>query len=105
MKPEDFQVVKGIEPLEFVRGVTINDRSSEIKAVANLNNKKGVFNIVVKLNSGQITGNAKLDDATVKLAGELQKEAIKFALEWRKEWAENNVSDDDEINFNGGQED
>ena len=106
MKPEDFQVVKGNESAEFVRGVNINDRASNLTVVANLNNKKGVFDIQVKINSGQVTGNAKLDDATVKTIGELQKEAIKHALEWKRLWAENNATnDDDEIDFNGGQED
>jgi hypothetical protein len=100
MKPEEFQIIKGNESPEFVRSVTLNDRATEIKIVANLNNKKGLFNIGTKLHSGQITGNAKLDDATIKLVSELQKEAIKYALEWKRDWAENNVSnDDDEIDF------
>jgi hypothetical protein len=94
MKPEDFQIDKGNEIIDFKRGVMINDRSTEIKAVLTLNNKKGIFHIDTKISSGQITGKAALDKATLKLVADLIEEAIKYGMQWRKEWVDNNAEDE-----------
>jgi len=96
MKAEDFIIEHGNEIVNFKRGVVINDRASEVKVVATLNNKKGLYTIASKLDSGQITSNAKIDQATTKLVSDLYGEAVKYCIDWKKEWAENNVSDNDQ---------
>jgi len=93
LKKTDYTVNRGIEKLQYQRGVKINDKSTNLTVVLVKNYKKGFYHIEIKWNAEQITENNVDDQATMKTLTDLALVAAKDGAKWKKEWHENQPID------------
>lgn len=109
LKKTDYTIQKGIEPIEFVRGVQIDGRSQNLTVLLKCNNKKGIFSIHYEMGWNQITDDDQLDIGTIEVLSDLVFEARAYGKLWRQEWLRANPEKGDpdqmEIGFGDGEED
>ena len=94
LKETDYQISRGIEKLQYRRGVKINDKATALCVVLVKNYKKGFFSIETKWTAEQITSIAMDDKATIKTLGELMLKASEDGAQWQQEWHENKPKDE-----------
>lgn len=95
IKSSDYRTQTGIVPVDYTRPVKINDVSQEARVVLKMNNKKGLFEIQIKVNSNLITGEEEQDRALLGILNELSIIAIADGEKWRKEWNATRKKDED----------
>ena len=94
VKRTDFVIKRGIEKLQYQRGVKINGKSTNLTVFLVKNYKKGFFHIEIKWNSEQITGDSVNDQATMKTLSEMALFASKDGEEWAQDWRNNQPKED-----------
>lgn len=103
LKKTDYNLNYGTLPVDFVRGVQINGKSSNLTVTIKLNFKKDLFTILPSLDNDQVVGDPDLDKSTLDTLQELTNEALKFGVKWRNERKEakeeNSDPDQLEIGF------
>lgn len=72
------------------RPYKIDGKDQVLRVELTLNSQKGLFTISTKFGFNKVTGDQVLDDAMLQTKMELEREAIKEGLAWRKNWLENN---------------
>ncbi len=96
LKKTDYTVSRGIEKLQYKRGVKINDKVSNLCVTLVKNRNKGFYQIDMKVTSDQITEDQVLDQATLKTMAELALAAMSDGAQWREEWHDNQPKDTDQ---------
>lgn len=105
MKKADYVIERGIEKLQFKRGVEINEKFANLTVELNLNWKKGIYKVAALWNFEQITGNNKQDKTTLQTINDLMLEARDYAIEWQTKWKEDHPSDPDQMEMGFGDPD
>jgi len=104
VKKTDYLIERGTETVQIKRAVKINDKAQNLMIELKLNHKKGLYDISFKWNYDGITGDDKLDKATIKVMGELMIEGRDYCMEWKKTWEANRPKEDDgQISMGFGQ--
>lgn len=99
LKKTDFTISRGIEKLQYKRGVSINEKTTNLMVVLVKNHNKGTYSIEIKWNSEQISEHVKDDAATLQTLIDLAAAAAKDGKIWRKEWHDNQPKDEDQMSM------
>lgn len=85
LKKTDYMMNYGTLKIDFVRGVQIDGKTSNLSVQLSLNYKKDLFSVQPKLDNDQVTNDSALNKATLDTLQELTNEAMLHGIEWRTE--------------------
>ena len=106
MKKSDYVKKEQNQKIAFDRAAKIDGKDQNLRVNLTLNSQKGLFTIDTKIGFNKICDDKTRDTALLQTLAELQYEAVKEGLEWRKNWLKGNKEEDNQKSlFDAGSKD